>query len=303
MTGQAELFEGTDEVLQSGVIQEGGSDVDMVDVEDASSSSEEVGGSSVEGVVDEDIDDQDELATFNAKLAEALGTRPGEQDIDAAESTSPDDDMNDEQMEALDATLEKVFRERVKTTKKRTQGKEAKQNVVLFKKSVLDLLSIYVKQEFSSRLCMNIILPLLRSLQKTRDKGVSEKSLQLLREYNKHYKLKDRLDNHDSVQLWAILREVHDEAVHAEDANVYQSACSVASQLVAKMLLANAGSETASVVKEIMDIYARTQCSYLQDEKSKVRPAFFTDWVNWMATNRQALIHAKVPQVNGDHAL
>ena len=287
-------------MLTNGEIEEGEADAEMVDVEDASSSSSgDVDDSSVEEE-DESTDNQEELASFNAKLAEALGTRPGEEDVDAAEGTGSDDDMDDEQMEALDATLEKVFRERIKVTKNKNQGKEAKQNVVLFKKSVLDLLGIYVKNEYSNGLCVYIILPLLHSLRRTRDKGVSEKTLNLLRDYNKHYKLKDRLSNYDNVQLSTVLEDVHAEALQSDDAHVFQSACSLASQLVAKMLLANAGSETEAVVKEIIDVYARSQCSYLQDGKSKVRPAFFTDWVNWMVSNRKALIHTAAPKITGD---
>ena len=299
MDGQTELFEGTDEVLENGVIQEGGSDVEAVDDGDASSLSEDFYKSSTEDVGDEDSDDPNELATLNAKLAEALGTRPGEEDVGAAESTGSDSDMDDEQMEALDATLEKVFRERVKTTKKKNEGKEAKQNVVLFKKHVLELLSMYVKHEYSSGLCAEVILPLLHCLQKTRDKGIAERCLSLLRDYNKHYKLKDRLSNGSFVRLRTLFVQIHVEAA-AHDAHFYQSACSIASQLVAKILLANAGSETNAVAKDITDIYARSQYSYLVDETSKFRPAFFSDWVNWMASNRQAL-QGLAPKTNGGH--
>ena len=304
MNGQIELFEGADEALENGVIQDGGSDVEMVDSEEASSPSEGSGSDSDQNAEEDEAADSEELATFNAKLAEALGTRPGEEDLKAAESTgSDDDDMDDEQMEALDSTLEKVFRERAKVPNRKNQAKEARQNVALFKSRVLELLDLYVKQEYANGLCVKMVIPLLQSMRKTKNKQVSEKLFNLLREYNKRYKLKNRLKNFGDMSnrnnLLPILEEIHDEAVHGDYANLYQSACSQASMLMAKILIANSGSDTDFIMTEIGSVYAQTQSSFFKDVESSVRPAFFLDWVNWMTSNRKTISDSLT--ANGHH--
>ena len=289
------------------MIQDAGSDVEIVDVEETDSLSGDRDSDSGDATEDE-VTDKDELATFNAKLAEALRTHPGEEDLNAAESPSVDDeDMDDEQMEALDATLENVFRERVKAAKKTNQAKEAKQNVVLFKSRVLELLDIYVKREYSSGVCVKMIIPLLQAMRKTRSKDISQKLFDLLREYNSRYKLKDRLQGFvyasDGENLMTVLKEIHQEAIRGDDANLFHAACSIASRLVAKLLISNSELERQSVVKGITGVYAESQCSCLLDEKSKVRPGFFVDWANWITSNRKNLLAHSVATNNGHDAV
>ena len=55
----------------------------------------------------------EELAAFNAQLAQTLNTHDGERKMSMV-SSSPGENMDDEQMEELDAHLENIFRERRK---------------------------------------------------------------------------------------------------------------------------------------------------------------------------------------------
>ncbi|KAL9116301.1 MAG: hypothetical protein Q9187_007175 [Circinaria calcarea] len=280
IVGQALMFEPTNEDR---------SDVDMSDVEEVSmdgdgSDDSETDGSSGSGeeVGDSSEVTDDELAAFDAKLAQALGTRRGDEDLAASnEHESSDGDMNDEQMEALDKHLEKVFRERKKVTSKKTEKKDAKENVVLFKSRVLELLEIYIKHQYSKELALGIIIPLLTLIHTTSSKQVSEKACSLIREYSKMLKLKHHNYFPDNHGLLALFEQIH-KAAMKEGSNTYGIACSQASILVSKFIISNGGRPA-----DVTQRYADTQLLFLTDPACKVRTAFFSDYLNWCTSTRK----------------
>ena len=76
-------------------------EVDSAEGRSRSTSPEESDvGSSTTGAADS-VGDRDELAALNAKLAQIVGTRPGNEDLDAEDNSSSDEDMTDEQMQDL----------------------------------------------------------------------------------------------------------------------------------------------------------------------------------------------------------
>ena len=266
------------------------SDVDMSDVEevnvdgdvdDNGSDDSETDRSSGSGEDDDDSSEgtDDELAAFDAKLAQALGTRRGNEEV--AASDGDDEDMDDEQMEALDEHLEKVFKERKKVASKQTERKDAKENVVLFKSRVLELLEVYIKQQYLNDLALDLIMPLLKLIHTTTSKQVSEKACGLVREYSKVHKMKYQALFPDNLPLHNLLAKIHKAALK-EGSNAYGTACSQASILVSKLIISNGGQPS-----EITQRYADTQLLFLTDPTCRVRTSFFSDYLNWCTSTRK----------------
>ena len=286
LAGQAEMFEQENE--EDNVSEEG--DVEMVNMgntssgspgEDDNSSEGDSDGSSESTETDSDASDT-ELAAFNAKLAQALGTRPGNEDLTADDSGSSDEDMNSEQMEALDDHLKEVFRERKKVNSKKTEKKDAKETIVNFKCRVLDLLEIYVKQQHGNRLALSLLLPLLKCIRTTTSPQVSSKACNVMREYARACKSDKVPVIEDTDAIFDLLRAVHAEAMK-EGSNAYVSAYSQASLLLVKVLVAY----DRECFRRVLRIYGDTQEKYFLDANCKVKPAFFTDWQNWCTSARK----------------
>ena len=200
--------------------------------------------------------------------------------------------MDDEQMEALDQQLENVFRERKKLASKKNEKKEAKETIILFKTRVLELLEIYIKQQYLNQQALSIILPILSLIRTTSNKQLSEKAFNLIRDYLKLYKLKDRLNASiipDEAKL--LLEAVHQEAMK-EGSNVHANACSQASLLLTKIYITNEGD-----LSDVMSQYAVTQLAFMTVPDCHIRTSFFSDWLNWCTSARKAL----AVQIKGSH--
>ena len=286
LSGQAEMFERENEAASISEEDE----VEMVDMEDAMSGSSEEGGdssgtdsNSTSDSTESDSDANDaELAAFNAKLAQALGTRPGNEDLTAEDSGGSDEDMNSEQMEALDDHLKEVFRERKKVKSKKTEKKDAKETIVNFKCRILDLLEIYVKQQHGNTLALSLLLPLLQCIRKTTSPLVSSRACNVMREYARVCKSDGLPSIEDTDAIFDLLESVHAEAMK-EGSNAYVSAYSQASLLLVKVLVAH----DRECFRRVSRIYGDTQEKAFFDANCKVKPAFFTDWLNWFTTARK----------------
>ena len=259
------------------------SDVSMLSGESDGADSSQSGSGESEASDETD----EELNAFDVKLAQALGTRRADEDLAASDGEeSSGEDMTDEQMEALDEHLEKIFQEKEKLRSKKNEKKDAKESVIAFKSRVIELLEIYIKQQHRNPLALELIMPLLELIRKTSSRQVSEKACALVREFLKLYKLQnedDKLATSQLVVLRQLLTITHAAAAR-EGSNAYGTACSNASILVCKVLLSN-----GEAVETITHVYANTQARFLADPNSKVRPAFFSDWLNWCASARNQL--------------
>ncbi|PYI36682.1 hypothetical protein BP00DRAFT_331140 [Aspergillus indologenus CBS 114.80] len=284
LAGQQEMFDQPDDadgdadmmdVDGDGDDDELDSDVEVVetgasDAESSSSSSELSEG--------EDEGNDDEEAIFEAKLAAALGTHRLGADMPDADEDS-DADMNDDEMEALDEQLGKVFRARRDALGQKQDKKDARATMVHFKNRVLDLLEIYVRKCHAKLLALDLLLPLLRLTRRSANKQVATRAAAVLREYTKQCKGATALpvvgvEEVDSV--WALLKSVHAEATHSGPP-AHATACSQASLLVVKVLVAQERGHVAGVV----DVYGETRKKQLLSRKCHVQPSFFTDWNNW----------------------
>lgn len=268
--------------------EEGEEDEEMMDVDEEDSDVEVVGADGSgdddgsndndEEEEEDDDDNDDEEAEFNAKLAEALGSHRADGD-EGAESDS-DADMNDDEMEQVDEQLSKVFKARRDALDQNKDKKDAKENMTNFKNRVLDLLEIYVKKCHSSVLALDLLLPLLRLTRKSSVKQLSNKATAVLREYAKLCKgsavpdLKASSSSAESV--WELLKDLHKEAAHS-GSPAHASACSQASLLVVKVLVAH----DKGAIADVVDVYAATRKEQMLSNKCHVQPSFFTDWNNW----------------------
>ncbi|KAL5357499.1 DNA polymerase phi-domain-containing protein [Aspergillus floccosus] len=274
LAGQQEMFdqqddEGDEEMID---VDEEDSDVEVIDAE-ASGSDEEDGSEAEDD--DENEGNDDEEAVFEAKLAEALGTHRADQDLNA-ESSDSDADMDDDEMEKVDNALVKVFQARRDALGQKKDKKDAKENMVNFKNRVLDLLEIYVKKCHSKLLALDLLLPLLRLTRLSSTKQVSNKANAVLREYTKLCKGSALPAIQEAEPVWELLQAIHKEATHSGPP-AHASACSQASLLVVKVLVAHDKDAVAGVV----DVYAATRKEQLLSKKCHVQPSFFTDWNNW----------------------
>ncbi|KAL6710541.1 ubiquitin C-terminal hydrolase Ubp14 [Coniothyrium glycines] len=235
---------------------------------------------------DEDESEDDaELTQFDNLLAITLQTQKPNLDGDAPEESSDDSDMDDEQMMALDPHLSKIFKERSKTTSKKKEREDAKQNVVLFKSKVLDLLTIFLDKQYSNPLTLNVLLPVLRRTRANANKQTAEKAAKLLKTFfDTRTKRKAALPKPDTTQpVWDLLKEIHEEAKLGGGAKLHAESCSNASLFVAKVLI---GSEKANY-SQVVDIYAETLKQWFMDRKSLLQPVLFTQFQNWSISARQ----------------
>ncbi|KAL2870992.1 DNA-directed DNA polymerase POL5 [Aspergillus lucknowensis] len=288
LAGQQEMFDqqddqaGEDEDEDEDMIDadEEDSDVEIINPEDNSASeASSSGGEASEEEEEEDEEDAAEIAAFEAKLASALGTHRADQDLKEDDSGSDSDaDMNDDEMEAVDTQLAKVFQARRDALSKKKDKKDAKETMVNFKNRVLDLLEIYVKKCHSSLLALDLILPLLRLTRRSTVKQVSNKANAVLREYTKLCKGSSvpGLGSENLESVWSLLRDIHGEAMHSGPL-VHGSGCSQASLLVVKVLVAH----DKETVRGVVDVYGETRKAQLLSRKCHVQPSFFTDWNNW----------------------
>lgn len=265
---------------------EGDEDEDMIDVdEDDEDEDDDVEVIDAEGSQDEEGEDDSqpsdsgeddgEVAAFESKLAAALGTHRADQDLNEQSSES-DADMNDEEMEQLDAQLINVFKARQQNLNQKKDKKDARANMTNFKNRVLDLLEIYVKKCHSKILALDLLLPLLRLSRKSSVKQISRRANSVLREYTRLCKGSAVPALEDAEPVWELLKSVHKEAGHSGPP-AHASACSQASLLVVKVLVAH----DKGAISDVVDVYGATRKEQFLSRKCHVQPSFFTDWNNW----------------------
>lgn len=278
IAGQEEMFDdNSDDDLDDGM-----SDVEEVDKKDAEAANDESsqvkdsdGEASSSG---ESVDE--ELAEFDAKLAQALGVRKLEAGHDNGQSS--DEYMNDEQMEALDSHLETVFRERKKVVSEKAQKKEAKETIVNFKCRVLELLDIFIKHCHTSYLALTLLSSLLVAIRVTKSPLVTSKALDSIRKYSqlcRKEKIPSSTVEAHKDAILSMLKGIHEQATK-EGSNAYASACSQASLLIVKVL----ASQNRESLKMVLRIYTKTQEQSLFDPNCRVKTSFFSDWLNWCSS-------------------
>ncbi|PWY78239.1 hypothetical protein BO70DRAFT_60221 [Aspergillus heteromorphus CBS 117.55] len=276
LAGQQEMFDQQDDDDEEGdesMMDIDGADDSDVEVIDAEGSDNSDSDSSSEDDTTSNNGDDSEEAIFEAKLLAALGNARAD---DEGSGSGSDSDMNDDEMEEVDTQLAKVFKARRDALGQKKDKKDAKENMVNFKNRVLDLLEIYVKKCHSKLLALDLLLPLLRLARRSTVKQISTKAGAVLREYTKQCKGSALPTIESAEPVWELLKSIHAEASHSGPP-AHTSACSQASLLVVKTLVAHDKDTIAGIV----DVYADTRKAQLLSKKCHVQASFFSDWNNW----------------------
>ena len=287
VSGQDDLFDRDDVDVDAEMIDasEDSSEAQEIDDDEMASSSGDTSSS--------DGSDHDTATTrrdevLEAKLSELLGTRKIDGDVTIAEEDeSTDEDMDDEQMEALTPYIENTFKERGKVADKKKERKEAKEAIVQLKCRVLELLEIYIKQLPKDSKVLGIIKPVLMLIRSTTNKQVSERASNIIREASKGYKLRLETNSHDLAMgklARTLFPEIH-ELILLEGSNAFANSCSQASLLLSKVMLGNGG----CTIRDILDQYSSTCEKALRDPKCKYRISFHLDFHNWALSAREVL--------------
>jgi DNA polymerase phi len=229
--------------------------------EDEDEEEEEEDDVDMDDEMDVDLDANDDL---DAALSAALG------DAKAGDESS-NEDMDDDEMMALDDNLATIFRQRLKPNRKK-ETQETRLQMSTFKCKVVDLLEILIKEQVG--LSLEMVMPLLQVLRLTKSDTVHSKTITFLRKMAKQKELPTA-----NGKLMDLLRNVHEDAAKArhKDGNIH----SQLSIYIAKI------ARTARQEDGIIAVYAETMTKWIGDGNSMVRTGLFTDWINWCQSIRR----------------
>ncbi|KAF8468401.1 DNA polymerase phi-domain-containing protein [Kalaharituber pfeilii] len=305
------------------------------DVESAEECDSDVEMSTPSAISDDDGDDasddetdlptDEETAKFEAALGKALKTRkvlpPGQDPAgdDHDEDEDSDADMTDSEMMQLDAHLSTIFRERLRKLNapqsKKKDRADARQNVVVFKSKVLDLLEGYVKGRFGGPFSkgdggvfLAHILPRLLGVMRLTSKPQLRERVagvvrMFVRETGKHA-LTTHIGEVALDELWATLAKIHGEVLREGGGSPHTAACSTASISVVKAILKatsiNAVPTSSETVGRFVGVYSDTMTKWLvaggvgggapwgNGGSTLQIQKFFTDFVVWGGSVRKA---------------
>ena len=289
LSGQQDLFDQEAEGEEGDdVDMEDASDVEVLDASDVAEDNSEDGSENEDGDEEDEDDgeDDEELARFENLLAEALKTsKPNGADATEQDDSDDDEDMDDEEMMALEPHLTKIFQERKKISSKKKEKKDAKETMLNFKNRVLDLLSIFVKQQYASPLALHLVLPLTHLVRTTSSQQVATKTFDLLKLYFDTCRNKKITPVPEDVdELWDALRAIHAEALKGSSSKVYAHACSRSSLFIVRVLVAADRKNYAAAEA----IYSASRVQWWTNTKCSLPVSFFVEWDNWSNETRRA---------------
>ncbi|KAJ1327495.1 DNA polymerase phi [Microdochium nivale] len=244
---------------------------------------------------DSDDAEAKELADFDDALAKVLKSRRLDQDAaadgdDDANDSDSDSDMTDSEMIELDEKLAEVFKQRAAKARgsKTKEKRDAKETVLNFKRRILELLDIYVKQEASNPVAFNVLLPLLQLVRTTTDKSLTDKAIKTIEAFANALKKKQAQQQQQQLtteEQLSLLKRIHHEATQGET-HAFAKAASRASLVVASSLFASSvsaaasGGDKAENIQLVARVYADTQAKWASGA-IRMQAVFFSDWLNW----------------------
>ncbi|KAI9666629.1 MAG: DNA-directed DNA polymerase [Bathelium mastoideum] len=232
--------------------------------EDEDSSEEENMASDVSGE-----NDEEEMQRLDASLGEILKT--GRSGADEEEEATDDESMDDEQMMALEPHLTKIFQERKKASSKKKDNKDAKDMMINFKNRILDLLTIYAKQQYSRPLTLELILPLLRLISSSLSKQLSDKAGNLLGQY---------------FELCGKKKEGYPKVEEPED--VWAQLETVLGEVLVYTGDDPKGQKAQQTLVRGQDMFSGLQKQWMLNPKLEIHINFFQNWIGWCNDMRKA---------------
>lgn len=221
----------------------GAGEEDDENAEGSDDDEEEETGSGSESEGEEDSEEAKNLEAIDDALGKILNSHRLDQDKEA-ESSDSDADMTDSEMIALDDKLSAVFKDRIKNNPSgKKERKAAKESVVNFKRRVLSLLETYIRTESGNPTTLATLLPLLQLIRTTSIKSLADRSLDMIKEYQKRLR-KARAVNKDKenpgsgpdpATTLQLLKDIQGEAA-ASEMNDHAKAAAAATLIVASSL-------------------------------------------------------------------
>jgi DNA polymerase phi len=206
-----------------------------------------------------------------------------------AESSDDDADMSDSEMLELDNKLAEVFKHRLKNrTSKKKERKAAKESVLNFKRRVLDLLAIYIRNEPAKPETLAIMLPLLRLMRTSNVKTLVDRASTLIGDYQKSLK-KARSNKKGTTKtqgmgvaqvpaLLELLKEVHAEAAQGES-HAHAKGAAIANLIVASTVFLAAEEKWPGLQKVFESL--QPSAGGKKDDGS-VQARMCKDWQMWL---------------------
>ncbi|RPB26351.1 hypothetical protein L211DRAFT_781643 [Terfezia boudieri ATCC MYA-4762] len=260
---------------------------------------------------DDNLPTDDETSRFEEALGKALKTKkvlPGQKGEPESDS---DMDMTDSEMIGLDKHLSIIFRERIKKLRapqsKKKERADARDNVIVFKGKVVELLELYVKGRFGGGkgalgdggLFLTCVVPRLLAVMRITGKPqLREKVTGVLRLFVRESGKRSTARGTEAVgveELWKTLMWIHEEVLREGGGAGHTAACSMGSIAVVKALIK--AQQSMVVVERITMMYAGTMTKWLLSGGVGVEAQagntlqiqnFFTDFVGWGGSMRKA---------------
>lgn len=280
---------------------------------------EETTGINDEAADDEDLEEEDEEELdeelnltakvdkdTTIKLAKALGIptqESGEVKYEDLDSFGEDDDvqsdsMDDEQMMAMDDELSRIFVERRNllsansTNKKKAEMVQAKEQMILFKNRVLDLIESFSKVQPNSLYNLAFIKPIVNLVNLTHDKNLGVKAHKILKtrvsrarvsttEFEQLYSTEEE-QNQYKQSLLDLVSWLQEQAGTYSSNQAHSLACGQSCIIVSKSLLAL----DSQFMPQIIAVYSENLTKWATDPKSRIQASMFFDFINWLGAKR-----------------
>ncbi|KAF8454947.1 DNA polymerase phi-domain-containing protein [Terfezia claveryi] len=316
--GQQALFDKEDEgVGEDDDDDDGVKQPVSVDVEeDEDSDGDMATPTSGESDEETDLPTDDETSRFEEALGKALKTKKVLSGQTGEPESDSDADMTDSEMIGLDKHLSIIFRERIKKLRapqsKKKERADARENVIVFKGKVVELLEWYVKVRFGGGkgalgdggLFLACVVPRLLAVMRITGKPqLREKVAGVLRLFVREAGKGSTAGGTEAVgveELWKTLMRIHEEVLREGGGAGHTAACSMGSIAVVKALIK--AQQSMVVVERITMVYAGTMTKWLlsggvgvgaQAGNTLQIQSFFTDFVGWGGSMRKAAALAK----------
>ncbi|KZL65345.1 dna polymerase phi [Colletotrichum incanum] len=274
----------SDDELDSDV--EVDSDVEFVALNTGDGEEDEEEDEDEESGSDDEADAEEgkNLEALDDALSKILNSHRLDKDQEA-ETSDDDSDMSDSDMLELDSKLAEVFKQRAKAApSKKKERKAAKESVVNFKRRVLDLLEIYVRNEAANPTALAILQPLLQLVRTSTIKTLSDRAFELIKDYQKKLrkarsgvaggkKEEKKIDKKEALE---VLKDVYEE-LKAGETKAHAKAA-VPACLIAASSVFHAGKGDRAAVDAVI---GDGEGSAVQEEMKKA-------WDEW-CRNHEAL--------------
>ncbi|GKT40418.1 DNA polymerase V [Colletotrichum spaethianum] len=232
-----------------------------------------------------DAEEGKNLEALDDALSKILNSHRLDKDQEA-ETSDDDSDMSDSDMLELDSKLAEVFKQRAKAApSKKKERKAAKESVVNFKRRVLDLLEVYVRNEAANPTALAVLQPLLQLVRTSTIKTLSDRAFELIKDYQKKLrkarsgvaggkKEEKKVDKQEALE---VLRGVYEE-LKAGETKAHAKAAVPACLIAASSVFYAGKGDRAAVDAVIGDA---EEGSAVQEEMKKA-------WDEW-CRNHEAL--------------